>query len=231
MSWLHARGGRKPELAPEHRRILSAYAALPAHDPRTHIRATRFVVVDVETTGLDHRRDLLLAVGCTAVDAMLIPFDASFASFVRQETASVSANILVHGIDGTTQTNAPAARDALAAFIQFIGKAPLIAFHARFDRSVLDRALRAHLGVELNNQWLDLARLAPAVMPAHADTRSLDDWTALCGIHIYRRHDALSDALATAQLLQVVLSRAIAQGDTTFADLVDQCKAHQWLGQ
>ena len=66
-------------------------------------------------------------------------------------------------------------------------------------------------------------------MPEHGALVTLDDWLGALGIENYRRHDALADALSTAQLLQVVLARAIASGHASVADLLDTAKAQRWL--
>ena len=229
MTWitrlLRGRTALHPACAP----ALAAYRALARPDPAGDIRRMRFVVVDVETSGLDLRRERLLAIGAVAVEAMLLRFDDSFSAYLRQPVASSNENILVHGIDGTTQVSAPDSADGLAAFLRYAGKAPLVAFHAGFDRMAIDRALRAALGVSLENTWLDLAKLAPALLPEGAAFTTLDAWTDALGIANYRRHDALADAAATAQLLQVVLARSIACGDTRLVDLERAQDAQRWL--
>ena len=53
----------------------------------------------------------------------------------------------------------------------------------------------------------------------HGGAGGLDAWSQQFGIDNDARHNALADALATAQLLQVVLARAIAAGVTTLAEL------------
>ncbi len=229
MSWLTRLLPLKARAAPEHAAAVDAYSALPQVPADSDIRRMRFVVVDVETSGLDPYRDRLLAIGAVAVDAMLMRFEDSFGAYIQQDTTSSRENILVHGIDGTTQTSAPSAADGLAAFLRYARKAPLVAFHADFDRVAIGRALRATLGTALGNRWLDLARLAPAILPQSERLATLDDWTGALGIENFRRHDALADAAATAQLLQVVLARAAATGDTRLADLAAAGEAQRWL--
>ena len=92
--------------------------------------------------------------------------------------------------------------------------------HANFDRVLIGRAADAALGLVPENAWFDLAAIAPALFPAHADrSRSLDDWLERFGIENYRRHDALADALATAQLLLVVLAEARRRGLSDWSQL------------
>jgi DNA polymerase-3 subunit epsilon len=50
--------------------------------------------------------------------------------------------------------------------------------------------------------WVDLAWLAPALLPERAlSCKGLDAWLKAFGIANFKRHDALADAFATAQLL------------------------------
>ncbi len=74
-----------------------------------------------------------------------------------------------------------------------------MAFHAAFDRRSWQRALRQAGLPALRNRWIDLAELAPAL---HPDTkaRALDDWLDAFGIGVTARHQAGSDAFATAML-------------------------------
>ena len=224
-----ARGGR---MAPEHRSAVAAYRALPAVDRSAPIDKLRLVVVDVETSGLDPAADRLLAIGAVALRGRLIHLEETFAVTLAQEAASTSENILVHGITGTEQTRGVEPAAALARWLAYAGSAPLVAFNAWFDRTAIERAIRSALGTTLTNVWLDLAALAPAVMPELAERPiDLDEWTARLGIGNVARHNALADALATAQLLQVALARAAAAGIATFDDLTAAADAQRWLAR
>lgn len=230
MSWIGRRlFGCAPALAPQHAEAVERYRNLAPVGADADIRDLRFVVVDVETSGLDARRDRLLAIGAVAVRATLIRLDDSYHALLRQELTSAHENILVHGIDGTSQVSAPAPTDGLIGFLEFAGAAPLVAFHSDFDRTVIERAMREMLGSVLTNPWLDVALLAPALLTEHGPARTLDDWTGALGIEIFRRHDAVADALATAQLFQIVLARSIGRGAARLSDLVATAVDQRWL--
>jgi DNA polymerase-3 subunit epsilon len=189
------------------------------------------VVVDVEASGLDPTSDRLISVGAVAVQGGLARLDESFETVLRQEQASDDRNILVHGIGGSAQLRGRDPASGLVDFLGFAGKAPLVAFHADFDRILIERTAAATLRMKPDNAWLDLALLAPALFPDHERTaRTLDDWLQLFGIHNHDRHDALADALATAQLLLVVLAAAGRQGLASWADLDRLQKDRRWLG-
>lgn len=230
MSWLSGVWPRHPKLSAEHRARLEAYRTLPPLDDTIETSVQRCVVVDVETSGLQPYSDQLLAIGAVAVRHALVRFDEVFSTLLRQDRASPHANILVHGIDGTTQTEAADPAEGLISFLEFAGRSPLVAFHADFDRVFVNRATRAVLDTTAVNVWLDLAQLAPCFLPEHAaDARTLDDWMHIFGIGNYARHEALADAVATAQLLQIVLARAAQSGVVRWSKLAAHARAQRWL--
>lgn len=192
------------------------------------LRAARWVVVDCETSGLDPRRDRLLSVGAVALRGGRIEVGEAFEAVLRQAAPSVPENILVHGIGGDAQARGREPGEALRDFAGFLAGGLPAAFHASFDAAVLRRAMA---GLPAPRNWLDLAQLAPALLPAQAATRrTLDDWLGHFRIDAPARHDALQDAFATAQLLQVLLAEAERQGVRDVAGLRGLSRAARWTG-
>ncbi len=194
--------------------------------------AGRWVVVDTETAGLDPDRDPLLAIGGVAVDDEGIRVDDSFEIVLRSAAAGDAANIVVHGIGHAAQAAGTPAPAALAAFAEWAGEAPRVAFHADFDRAALRNAYALAGVPAANGPWLDLAPLAAALAP-NADAkrgRSLDDWLAAFGIECALRHNAAADALASAELLLRLRAMAARQGRIGFDALVRTARQQKWLG-
>lgn len=164
----------------------------------------RWIVLDVESSGLDASRDRLLAIAALAVRVdgarAAIALGDSFEIVLRSESATTDkANILVHGIGVGAQRAGVEPAEALAAFERYVGASPLVAFHAAFDRTLIERGFDA-LGRRLANPWLDIAPLAEVLHP-QVGARSLDEWMQHFGIVCAVRHQAAADTLATAELL------------------------------
>jgi DNA polymerase III subunit epsilon len=198
------------------------------------LRATRWVVVDCETSGLDAAHDRLLSVGAVAVRGGRIELAESFSAVLRQEEPSDIANILVHGLGGDAQQGGRPAAEALREFSLFVGDGLPTAFHAPFDAAMLRRAMAQVPGLRAPRDWLDIARLAPTLFPGAGPTKdrrhALDDWLEEFGIASPQRHDALADAYATAQLLLVLLAEAERQGGDTVEHLRRLERSGRWVG-
>ena len=176
----------------------------------------RWVVLDVETSGLDAVRDRLLAIAAIAVRVdwaakrlAIVPGD-SFEVVLRQTEASSVDNILLHGIGAQRQRDGVPAREALQALRAYAGASPLLAFHAAFDRTLIERHARAELGPAWSPRWLDIEQLC-AVTHEQVAARSLDEWLQHFGIRCALRHQAAADTMAECELLLRIWPRVAAE--------------------
>jgi DNA polymerase-3 subunit epsilon len=220
----------RPALPPGLEARLQRLSELAPPPTRNRHRASRYVTVDVETTGLDLKRDRVLSIGAVAVERGVIALGRCFEVVLRQPESSSRDNILVHRIGGQRQLAGVDPAEALVSFLEYVGHAPLVAYRADFDRTMIDRALKETLNARTQSAWIDLAKLLPALYPSN-ECRTMDDWLVFMGIRMIARHDALADALATAQMLQVCLHRADTLDMTCPAHLLEMQKAQHWLGK
>ena len=189
----------------------------------------RWVVVDVETSGMDIASDELISIGAVAMheDGHVLPGD-SIEIIVRQGTASSRENILVHGVGVEAQLNGVDPRKAIGMFLEYVSTAPMLAFHAPFDRGFLARVIKFYVNQPFDNPWLDLAELAPALYPT-LNLRSLDEWLNRFSIPVSARHSAASDAFATALLASRLLPEARRQGAPSFGKMMKLARNARWL--
>jgi DNA polymerase III subunit epsilon len=199
-----------------------------------HQLTERWVVLDVETSGLDTKMAQLLAIACVAVNIdwktrqiTLIPGD-SFEVNVQPTTwVTDKANILVHNIGQQSQAQGLPIAQALQIFMDFVGNAPLLAFHAGFDAQVLGRHMQETLQRRMSNDWLDIELLCKITHPkAHAHT--LDEWLAHFGIVCANRHQAAADAWSEAEVLQRIWPQ-LARQCSSWRDLQRLTQQQRWM--
>lgn len=190
----------------------------------------RMVVVDVETTGLDVRRDDLLAIGAVTLQAGALKLSESFSTLMDADTAPSPNNMLVHRLTPHLLRGSAPPHEALDDFLNFVGSAPLLAYHAPFDAAVLRRAVLKAEHRLIRPVWLDVAEwallLAPELGP---QMPSLDDALGHFGIPIADRHNALADATATACLALKLLDLTTADDTLSLRDLRRRLRRHRVL--
>ena len=194
---------------------------------------TRWIMLDVETSGLNVQSDRLLAIAAIAMQVdwqkgtLGVQLGDSFEVVLGQEEVSNKENILLHGIGAQQQREGLSPELAMQSFAAYVGNAPLLAFHAAFDQGMIHRYSRKYLGQNLPNPWVDIDHLC-AVTFEGVDAHALDDWMAHFGIHCAVRHQAAADTLAECELLQFIWPKVRAQC-TNWASMERLAKQHRWL--
>ena len=92
---------------------------------------------------------------------------------------------------------------------------------------MIQRAYRSHHLTPLKGDWLDVEPLA-RLFGGNSRAKALDDWLAHFNIECAVRHQAASDAFATAELL-LRLWPAIRQETQTWRGMTRLAKAAAWI--
>ena len=158
------------------------------------LKPEQFVTVDIETSGLDLGKDLILSIGAVRFDGR---------EFYRLINQKVDIPEQITNLTGITATMLDKEGipliNALEELKTFIGTMPLVGYNFRFDVAFLDRELKK-CGMEgLNNRKKDLLPVVKR-KDRFLDNYKLETVTAKYGIENEHPHNALSDARATKEL-------------------------------
>ena len=196
---------RARQLAAGPQGALRDYLAQPFPPSGTDHTSLRLLAVDLETTGLDPDHDRIVSIGFVPVDGTSIVLSGAGQLVVRG-TTSVGQSATVHGL---TDDRVAAGLDLPAALDVLLGALSgrvLLAHHAAIEQGFLDVACRRVHGQHLPSVAVDTMALEHRLLttgwtqePAAGSLR-LAAARARHGLPRYRAHDALTDALACAEL-------------------------------
>lgn len=192
---------------------------------KTSIADLRLLAVDLEATGLDPQTDRLLTIGFVPVDGVDVTLAGArhlvCAQPVEPGTSVVGQSAVVHGVtDDVLATGVPLTA-ALEELLDALTGRVLLAHHARIEEGFIAAACREIYGVAPVFSTVDTMTLQSKVLrvdPEHAPPGSLRLAAARqhFGLPRYRSHEALTDALACAELY---LAQAKALGASTLGGL------------
>ena len=118
-----------------------------------------WVALDCETTGLDTRTDEIVAIGAVRIVGQRILTSERLELLVRPEKGVSAESIRVHRLrQQDVQTGVPVA-EAMQRLLHFIGARPLVGYYLEFDVAMINRALRATLGLTLPLEKIEVSRL------------------------------------------------------------------------
>lgn len=184
--------------------------------PDTPVSEARFVALDFETTGLNHETDDIVSVG-------LVPFDARRAYcrdakhwILKPATPLHEESVVVHQITHSQVREAPDLDTILEELLASLAGRVIVVHYRHIERPFFNQALMQRLGEGIEFPLIDTMALEH-----HIETSRLTWWQQIkrqpipsirladsrkrYGLPYYIAHHALSDALATAELLQAQL--------------------------
>jgi len=174
------------------------------------IRDTTFVIVDLETTGVSATNDRIIEIGAVKVRSNTV--EETFQTMIDPNRAIPRGITRITGITSADVCVEPQANEVLQDVIDFIGDAIFVAHNCSFDWNFIQEEIqRAELPV-LTNQKLCTLRLARRLLSG-LRSRSLGSLIKFFHIKIESRHRALSDALATHEILIHLFDRLEKQYD------------------
>lgn len=194
-------------------KTLAAFYQAQWPDPATPLQDIEFVALDVETTGLDARRHAIISIGLIPMTLARIRSDLAWHQVIRPPGDMIPESVAFHHITDSDIRQAPRFAEVLEKLLaRLAGKVAVVHYHP-IERSFIDQAVRAALGEGLQFPLVDTmqieARLHPRREPGwfarllgHKPLSiRLADSRRRYGLPTYRAHHALTDALATAELL------------------------------
>ena len=184
--------------------------------------AVTYWSLDLETGGLDAGKDPIIAVGMVPVRDGRIRLGESFRTLVRPGGRRVidPGSVRAHQLVPEDVRDAPVIEDVLPGVVSRLAGNVLLVHHRRIDVAFLQEACR-RTGVKwpsppvvdtvelLHRAARRRARLHAPEGPAEPRTLNLTAAREHWGLPPYAAHDALTDAIATAELF-LVLRHALA---------------------
>jgi DNA polymerase-3 subunit epsilon len=158
-----------------------------------------YTVFDTETTGLQPSAgDEIIQIGAARIVNNRLLRQEVFDQLVDPERPLKPESIPIHGITEDMVRGKPNIDLVLPAFHEFCADTVLIAHNAAFDMRFL-QLKEQRTGIRFAQPVLDTLLLSAVVHP-NQESHKLDDILDRLGIEIDSRHNALEDALATAEV-------------------------------
>jgi DNA polymerase-3 subunit epsilon len=199
----------------------SAYARATLDRGRTPWRLASFCVVDLELSGLDPKTDEVISFAAVPVDGGRVVVGGSVTGLIRPTRPLVESSVLIHGLRTADLGDAPELDEAIQPLLAALTGRILVAHESWVESAFLSRAL-ARQGVRLRGPVIDtfqVARLHAGISGRGEAPRALGDLVASLGLPSHRPHDALGDALTTAQLFVALATMLDATTRETVASL------------
>ncbi|MFJ8260859.1 exonuclease domain-containing protein [Rummeliibacillus sp. NPDC094406] len=180
------------------------------------------VIFDIETTGFfPEKGDEILSIGAIKMSGSSIHREEIYYSLMHVEKEIPQGIVQLTGIQNEEIKNAPAASDVLIEFMRFVKESSLVAHHANHERRFMQYAINRLFRMPFKHRIIDTTFLFK-IVERNLDIVKLEDFCTHNDIPIVNRHNALGDAILTAELWSLYIERAKNIGCDTLQDVYDR---------
>ena len=204
---------------------LKDFLSISFPHPYTPLKDIDILSVDFETTGLNAVYDKLLSVGFIGVKQQQISLKNSYHQIIKTTEDLSADNVIIHQItDQQKEKGAPLKEVVESLLNALAGKVMLVHF-ARIERQFLQQACLALYGIAPPFPIIDTLMLAKRQLDKKDIAYDPSDLRLSAlrhkhGLPNHFAHNALNDAIATAELLMVQVSNMENNNQLTLQDLL-----------
>ena len=184
---------------------LRDYLETPFAAARSDCRQLEYLALDLETTGLDVKKDTIVSFGWVRLHGNRIDLSSAQHRLVRQHGAIPEASAVIHQITDDAAAAGEDLATVMADLLPLLAGKVLIAHHAQIELGFLDAACKQIYGSGflipvIDTQYIARRSLERRTHSIRPGEMRLGNLRHRYNLPRYRAHNALTDALAAAEL-------------------------------
>ena len=203
----------------QRQRLLKRAQPGPLHDfyaqafpnVKTPIQDVPFAVLDFETTGLDVKTDHIISIGLVEIHQSGVQLNSAWHQIVKTSYDMPQDSAVIHQITDDMVAQGIELEQAMALLLKKLRGKVLIAHHAQLESGLLNKVCQSlyqqrFVIPTIDTQLLAKRRLQRQHEIIKEGSLRLFNLRERYHLPAYKAHNALSDALSTAELFLALLS-------------------------
>ncbi len=188
------------------------YLQTPLADTSVSLFETEFIVLDFETTGLDPRHDRILSMGFTVIRNGRVLMRENAHWLVKPDQVLDKNSVVIHNITDDRAEQGRNLSQSMAILLSAMAGRVIVAHHAVIETGFLDAVCEKLYGHVLPLRVIDTLKSAKKTLDQQHRVLASNDLRLFnlrkrYNLPRYKAHDALQDAIATAELFLAMASQ------------------------
>lgn len=183
---------------------MRAYLSEPVDSIKTPAQDMGYLAVDLEMTGLDHRKDQILSIGYVPISEASVLMEQVQHNYVRHQQIQIGQSATIHGIRQSDLEQGQEIETLIDKLLSAAAGRVLVFHNATLDLGFLNTQIKRQYGFNLPVRYIDTMKVEQRRLKRsnqHLNLKlRLDDCRERYHLPRYKSHNAAIDALATAEL-------------------------------
>lgn len=187
------------------------FLSAPLIDRNQDVHAVSLLSLDFETSGLDSAKDHIVSAGYVVIRRGEILLSTAMHELVRPDKLLTADSVVIHKITDDDASDGKSLEEVVSRLLQALSGKVMLAHNANIELEFLKQACRKLYGICPRFPAIDTMKIAKIWLERRnkeieqGDLR-LFNLRKRYGLPVYQAHNALTDAIATAELLQAQIA-------------------------
>lgn len=205
---------RKRALSRSQPGALHDYLATPLVSHKTQCDDLSIVALDLETTGLDPRKDKILSYGLVEIQHMTIKLETAHHQLITIDEEIPEESAVIHQITDDQAATGIGIKLALREILERLAGKVMLVHYSMIELNFLSAVCQRLYGAPFLIPTIDTLVLAQRLFERRNHTVQTGDLRLFnlrprYNLPNYKAHNALSDALATAELFLAMAAEMV----------------------
>ncbi|GAA0812113.1 3'-5' exonuclease [Colwellia asteriadis] len=225
-SWLLGyEASRKRLLKKAPKGALRDFLSVPLPDLNTPINQLPILAVDFETTGLNAKEDKLLSVGFIEITQQQMALKSCFHQIIRTKRQLEESNVIIHHITDSQKDKGLNRKIVVETLLKALAGKVMLVHFARIEIQFLTQVCLKYYGMAPIFPVIDTLAIAKRQLDKRDVAYDPSELRLSNLRHKYQlpehqAHNALSDAIATAELFMAQMSERNSDDSLRLKDII-----------
>jgi len=192
--------------------VMQAYLSKPFPNKKELIANIDIISLDLETTGLDPDKDRIVSIGLVQVEQLGIKLDSCWHQIVSTNKSLSSESVVIHQITDDQSETGLSIDKAIPELLERLKGKVMLAHNAKVEQGFINKICQTLYGSDftipvIDTQFLAKRSLDRSNQPYKNNDLRLFNLRKNFNMPAYKAHNALIDAVATAELFLAMVDK------------------------
>ena len=190
--------------------VMKHYFSVPFPDKKESIVNTKIISLDIETTGLDPEKDSIVSIGLVEINQLGIELDSCWHQVIKTKKRLPERSVIIHQITDDESAGGMNIEDAISELLERIRGKVVLVHNSKVEQGFINKACQKLYGSDfvmpvIDTQVLAKRRFERSNVPYQGKDLRLFNLRKSFNLPAYKAHNALLDAIATAELFLIMV--------------------------
>ena len=205
--------------------VMRDFLQQPFVSRRNLVNKTDIVSLDIETTGLNCKEDRIVSIGLVQISQLGIKLDSCWHQFIKSNKSIPEKSVVIHNITDDEAAEGISIEDAISELLQLLKGKVVLVHNSNVEQGFINEICKKLYKTDFVMRVIDTQVLAKRsfdrknIIYKPTELR-LFNLRKLYKLPPYKAHNALLDAIATAELFLAMLPTISANDNARLSDFL-----------